>query len=55
MAPKNPEQSIKLPPQNIEAEQSVLGSVLVDSDALFKIAELIVSDDFYRNDHAEIF
>jgi len=49
------ESNIKLPPQNTEAEQSVLGSVLVDPDALFKIAELIVSDDFYRNDHAEIF
>lgn len=53
--PEEKEENLKLPPQNIEAEQSVLGSILVDSDALFKIAELIVSDDFYRNDHAEIF
>jgi len=45
----------KIPPQNLEAEQSVLGSILIDKDAFYKIAEMLVSDDFYRDDHREIF
>ncbi|MGB0757297.1 MAG: replicative DNA helicase [Patescibacteria group bacterium] len=39
--------SQKLPPQNIEAENSVLGSILIDSEALIKIADELKSDDFY--------
>ncbi len=54
MAQKNSE-NVKLPPQNIDAEQAVLGAILVDKDALFKIANLISSDDFYRDDHKVIF
>src|SRR3989338_5195504 len=38
----------KLPPQNIEAEQSVLGSLLIDKDAIIKIADIISAEDFYR-------
>lgn len=45
----------KLPPQNIEAEQSVLGSVLVDKEAMFKISDMIAPEDFYRDDHQTIF
>lgn len=45
----------KLPPQNLEAEQSVLGSILVDKDAFYKIAEVLSPDDFYRDDHKEIY
>lgn len=45
----------KLPPQNVEAEQSVLGSILIDKDSFYKIAEVLVADDFYRDDHREIF
>lgn len=45
----------KLPPQNIEAEQSVLGSVLLDKDAIIKIADLVRPEDFYRDDHRQIF
>ncbi len=45
----------KLPPQNIEAEQSVLGSLLLDKDAIVKIAESLKPDHFYREQHAEIF
>lgn len=46
---------LKLPPQNIEAEQSVLGSILLDKDALFKIADFLRKEDFYREDHGEIY
>mgnify|MGYP001560841357 FL=1 len=44
-----------LPPQNIEAEQSVLGSLLIDKDALTKIADIIEPKDFYKEKHAMIF
>ena len=45
----------KIPPQNLEAEQSLLGSILIDKDALIKIGDMIVPDDFYKNTHAMIF
>ncbi|WP_161878284.1 replicative DNA helicase [Alkalibacterium sp. MB6] len=45
----------RLPPQNIEAEQSVLGSILLDPDALIPAMEYIESSDFYRRAHQLIF
>ena len=45
----------RLPPQNIEAEQSVLGSMLIDKDALFEAAEILNVEDFYREVHQKIF
>ena len=45
----------KIPPQNIEAEQSVLGSLLIDKDAIVKVADLIRPDDFYKDTHRMIF
>ncbi|MGI6328060.1 MAG: replicative DNA helicase [Dethiobacteria bacterium] len=45
----------RLPPQNIEAEQSVLGSMLIDKDALFEVAETLSAEDFYREVHQKIF
>lgn len=45
----------KIPPQNVEAEQSVLGSLLLDKDALLKVADFLKPDDFYRDDHADIY
>ena len=38
----------KLPPHDIEAEEAVIGSLLVDGDAIFKIATFLRSEDFYR-------
>lgn len=49
------EQIEKLPPQNIEAEQSVLGSLLIDKDAIVKIADIVKPDDFYKDIHGLIF
>lgn len=40
-----------LPPQDLEAEQALLGSVLLDPDALHTVRLLVVSTDFYRPDH----
>lgn len=45
----------RLPPQNIEAEQSVLGSLMLDKDAIIKIADILSPDDFYRGSHADIY
>jgi len=49
------EQTGKIPPQNVEAEQAVLGALLIDKDGLFKIADVLASEDFYRDDHREIY
>ncbi|MFA5359057.1 MAG: replicative DNA helicase [Patescibacteria group bacterium] len=45
----------KIPPQNLEAEQSMLGSLLIDKDAIIKISDIITSDDFYKEAHRIIF
>jgi replicative DNA helicase len=47
--------SHKLPPQNIEAEQSVLGGILIENEAIHKALELLSPDDFYREAHRRIF
>ncbi len=45
----------RLPPQNIEAEQSVLGAVLLENDAIASVIELLEPRDFYREAHKKIF
>ncbi len=45
----------RLPPQSLEAEQSVLGSVLIDRDAVVEVAEFLRADDFYRQAHGLIY
>jgi replicative DNA helicase len=47
--------SFKLPPQNIEAEQSILGGVLIENDALNTVIEFLEDGDFYREAHQKIF
>ncbi|MFA6015590.1 MAG: replicative DNA helicase [Gallionellaceae bacterium] len=47
--------AIKLPPHSVEAEQSVLGGILLDTSAWDKIADLITEHDFYRNEHRLIY
>jgi len=44
-----------VPPQNLEAEQSLLAGVLVDPESMNKVVDVVASDDFYRDDHAKIF
>jgi replicative DNA helicase len=46
---------IRTPPHSIEAEQSVLGGLLLDNAAWDRIADLVRPDDFYRQDHRLIF
>jgi len=45
----------KLPPQNIEAEQMVLGAILIDNAALDIIVDALAPDDFYRSAHQRIY
>jgi replicative DNA helicase len=47
--------SLKLPPHSVEAEQSVLGGLLLENDALDKIADILSANDFYRHDHRVIY
>ena len=48
-------ENLKVPPQNIEAERSVLGSLMLDKDAIVKVANLIRLGDFYKDDHNSIY
>ena len=45
----------KLAPQAVEAEQSVLGSILIDADAILKVGDFLRPVDFYRSQHADIY
>jgi replicative DNA helicase len=47
--------SHKLPPQHIEAEQSILGGILIENDAINRVTEVLDADDFYREAHRKIF
>lgn len=46
---------LKIPPHSIEAEQSVLGGLLLDNTAWDKVADVVTEHDFYRHDHRLIF
>ncbi|HDD52965.1 MAG: replicative DNA helicase [Aquificota bacterium] len=48
-------QEVRLPPQNIEAEQCVLGSVLLDNSALNKVLDILSPEDFYKREHQIIY
>lgn len=45
----------KIPPQNLEAESSLLGALLIDKEAIIKVADVIGARDFYSNKHGMIF
>ena len=44
-----------MPPQNIEAEQSFLGCLLIDKDAIIKVADIVTENDFYKEGHKIIY
>ena len=48
-------ESLRLPPHSVEAEQSVLGGLMLDNSGWDRIADLVHSGDFYRRDHQLIF
>jgi replicative DNA helicase len=45
----------KIPPQNTDAEASMLGAILIDADAIVKIADIVRPDDFYEERHKRIY
>jgi replicative DNA helicase len=45
----------KLPPQNLEAEKSLLGALMLDKNAIIKVADFLKSSDFYKRIHQEIY
>ncbi|MDD5206908.1 MAG: replicative DNA helicase, partial [Desulfobacterales bacterium] len=47
--------SMKVPPQDTEAEQAVLAGILINNEAMNQVLEIISQDDFYREAHAHIF
>lgn len=50
-----PDEIEKIPPQSMEAEMSLLGSILIDQDAMLKVADMVRPEDFYKISHARIF
>jgi replicative DNA helicase len=46
---------MRLPPHSVEAEQAVLGALLLDAQAWDAVADVVTSEDFYRRDHQVIF
>ncbi len=53
-APRQPVAG-RMPPQNLDAEISTLGALLLDNEAIMKVADLLHSDDFYRPDHGQVY
>ncbi|MFQ5574802.1 MAG: DnaB-like helicase N-terminal domain-containing protein, partial [Terriglobia bacterium] len=45
----------KVPPHNLEAEQSLLGSMLISPEVVPMVAEVVRAEDFYREGHRQIF
>jgi len=45
----------KLPPQALDAEQSLLGALMLEKSAIYKIADLLIVRDFYKKNHQEIY
>ena len=49
------EQRLKVPPHSVEAEQSLIGGLMLNKSAWDKVADVVTGEDFYRNDHRVIF
>jgi replicative DNA helicase len=45
----------KLPPQNIEAEQSLLGALMLDPEAIYRVVDFLTPRDFYKKSHRDIY
>ena len=47
--------ALRVPPHSVEAEQSLIGGLLLDNHAFDRVADLVSGEDFYRDDHRRIF
>ena len=54
-APKLEVVSGRLPPQDVEAERSVLGAILLENEAIHRVLDLLSPEDFYREAHKKIY
>ena len=45
----------RIPPHSYEAEEAVLGSILIDKDAMMRVADFLMADDFYKGSHRQIY
>ena len=50
-----PTKKIKLPPHDLDAERSVLGSLLINPDAIMQVVEILGVEDFYKESHGHIY
>lgn len=55
MSKESPRGLDRVPPQNQEAEVSVLGSILLDKEAIIKVADILIPDDFYNDSYRIIY
>lgn len=53
--PTFPKDELRTPPHNLEAEQSILGSLMLEKDAVIKVADLLKVGDFYKDAHNTIY
>ena len=53
--PKKETNQLKLPPQDIEAERSILGALMLDKNAIVNVADFLAPSDFYENKHRKIY
>lgn len=53
--PRNNNQDLHLPPQNLEAEESVLGALMIDREAMINVSDLLTEEDFYKGANQKIY
>ena len=52
---KRTRSTVRVPPQNIEAEESLLGGILIDPESLNKVIDMVSAEDFYKETHGKIY
>lgn len=55
LEPNHQVSGLRVPPQNVEAERSILGAILLDKDAIIKVADIITYEDFYDSRHGIVY
>ena len=54
MSAQHTDVAAKIPPQNLDAEKSLLGAVLIDEEVLEDVCEKVKAGDFYGNNHSSM-
>jgi len=52
---KSPGSYLKVPPHNLDAEQAILGGILINNDAMNQVTDILSAEDFYREAHAALY